>query len=68
VPLERRARHLCVAALQVDLGAVASREHDPTELPADLDRVPIREVEPFPQLQGRMPVRNPDGEEALCCT
>ena len=65
MPLELGARHVRVAALHVDLGPVARREHDGAELLGDGDRVPVGEVEPLAQLERRVPVRHADGEQTL---
>ena len=63
--LERAPRNLRVAALEVDLGPVAGREHDRAELLRELDRVPVCQVEPFPQLERRMAMRHADSEQTL---
>ena len=67
-PLQGCARHLRIAAFGVDLGPVASREHDRAELLRELDRVPVGEVEALAQLKRRVPVRHTDCEQVLCWT
>src|SRR6185437_16595732 len=63
--LERAPRNLRVAALEVELGSVAGREHDRVELLRELDRVPISQAKPFPQLERRMAMRHADREQTL---
>ena len=58
--LQRRLRDRRVAALHVDLGPVARREHDSAKLLGQLDRMPVRQIEPLPQLELRVPVRHAD--------
>ncbi len=66
---ERRSSAARAAAAspteQIDLGAVAGREHDAAELLGELDLPAVREVELLAHLERRMPVGHADGEQAL---
>ena len=68
--LEVLAGALLVSAREVDLGAVARREHDRLDPVArqrcrELERVAVGEEEPLPDLERRVPVRHAYGEQAL---
>ena len=63
--LQLHARAIGVAAEQVDLRAVAGREHDRlAERLGQLGRVPVLEVEALPHLERRVVMRHTEREQA----